>query len=257
MNTQNPTSLENKVALVTGGTSGIGRDTALTLALAGAKVVVTGRREAEGAETVRLIEEAGGTGHFVRTDVKQEADIQRAVDETVERFGRLDIAFNNAGVETTGPVTDADKEAYNHIFDVNVWGVLASMKHEIPAMLKNGGGSIVNVSSVAGQVGIPGASIYIGSKHAVEGLTKSTALEYAQQGIRVNLVAPGLIDTDMADRFAGEKGADTRAHIDNLHPVGRSGKPNEVSQAVLWLASDASSFVTGHSLNVDGGWVAQ
>ena len=249
--------LENKVAFVTGGTSGIGRETAVTFAKAGAKVVVTGRREEEGNQTVKLIEETGGEGSFIQTDVKNEEDIKRAVDETVARYGRIDIAFNNAGVETSGPLTEAARSDYEHTFDINVWGVIASLKYEIPAMLENGGGSIINVSSVAGQVGMAGVSIYVASKHAVEGLTKVAALEYAQQGIRVNTIAPGLIDTPMADRFAGDEGDETREYLNSLHPIGRSGKPHEVAEAVLWLASDASSFVTGTSLNVDGGWTAQ
>lgn len=249
-------TLAEKTALITGGTSGIGRQAALTFAHAGAKVVVTGRREAEGAETVRQVAEAGGEAIFVRTDVKNETDIKHAVEETVSRFGRLDIAFNNAGVETLGPIPEVTEESYRNTFDINVWGVLASMKHEIPAMLENGGGSIINVSSVAGQIGMAGVSVYVASKHAVEGLTKVAALEYAQSGIRVNAIAPGLIDTDMADRFAGKEG-EMRDQIIGLHPLGRGGRPQEVADAVLFLAGDASSFVTGHSLNVDGGFTAQ
>lgn len=248
--------LEGKVAFITGGTSGIGRQTAVTLAQAGAKVVVTGRREAEGAETVRQVEAAGGEALFVRTDVKNESDIKNAVNQTLERFGRLDIALNNAGVETAGPIPEVTEDNYRNTFDINVWGVLASMKYELPAMQKNGGGSIINVSSVAGQIGMPGVSVYVASKHAVEGLTKVAALEYAQAGIRVNAVAPGLIDTDMADRFAGKEG-EMREQIAGMHPLGRSGKPREIADAVLFLASEDSSFVTGHSLNVDGGWTTQ
>ena len=248
--------LEGKTALITGGTSGIGREAAVALAQAGAKVTVTGRRKPEGEETVRLIEEAGGEGHYVKTDVRNEADIQKAVEATVVRFGGLDIALNNAGLETAGPITEAEEETYRTVFDINVWGVLASMKHEVPAMLKSGGGSIINVSSVAGRIGMAGVSIYVASKHAVEGLTKVAALEYAREGIRVNAVAPGLIDTDMADRFAGKEG-EQREYIAGLHPIGRSGKPREVADAIVWLASEESSFVTGHSLSVDGGWLAQ
>ena len=203
-------NLERKVALVTGGTTGIGRQTAVALANAGAKVVVTGRRESEGAKTVRLVEEVGGQAIFVQTDVSKEADIATAVEETLSHYGKLDIAFNNAGVEKTGPILEANREDYDYIFDINVWGVIASMKHEIPAMLSNGGGSIVNVSSGAGQVGVAGLSVYAASKHAVEGLTKAAALEYAKENIRVNLVAPGLIATDMADRFVGKTGTESR-----------------------------------------------
>ncbi|MEM6821928.1 MAG: glucose 1-dehydrogenase [Verrucomicrobiota bacterium] len=249
-------SVEGKVALVTGGTSGIGRAAAIALAKAGAKVVVTGRREAEGEATTTLMKEAGGDGFYFKTDVKNEEDIQNAVAETVSRYGKLDIAFNNAGVEIAGAIPEVNYEDYQRIFDINVWGVLASMKYEIPAMLEKGSGSIINVSSVAGQRGMPGVSIYVASKHAVEGLTKVAALEYAQAGIRANLVAPALIDTDMADRFAGKEG-EQREALQAMHPMGRTGKPHEVGEAVVWLASDASSFVTGHSLNVDGGWLAK
>jgi len=250
-------TLTGKVALLTGGTSGIGRATAILLAEAGAKVVITGRREAEGTETVRLMHEAGGEGCFIQGDMSQEADIEKAVSETVDRYGTLDIAINNAGVEITGPITEVERESYDKIFNVNVWGVLASMKHEIPHMLKNGGGSIVNMSSIAGNTGFPGFSIYIASKHAVEGMTKVAALEYAAEGIRVNAVAPALIDTAMADRIAGTRSEESRVEMDAMHPMARGGEVNEVARAVLWLASDASSFTTGHSLSVDGGWLAK
>jgi len=250
-------TLTGKVALLTGGTSGIGRATAILLAEAGAKVVITGRREAEGTETVRLMHEAGGEGCFIQGDMSQEADIEKAVSETVDRYGTLDIAINNAGVEITGPITEVERESYDKIFNVNVWGVLASMKHEIPHMLKNGGGSIVNMSSIAGNTGFPGFSIYIASKHAVEGMTKVAALEYAAEGIRVNAVAPALIDTAMADRIAATRSEESRVEMDAMHPMARGGEVNEVARAVLWLASDASSFTTGHSLSVDGGWLAK
>ena len=249
-------TLTGKVALVTGGTSGIGRTTAVAFAKAGAKVVVSGRREAEGAETVKLIEEAGGEGLFVRADVAKEADIKALVAATVEKFGRLDIAFNNAGVEIAGPIPEATEEDFYRVTNINVWGVLASMKHEIPVMLEQGGGTIINTSSVAGQVGMAGASIYVASKHAVEGLTKTAALEYADKGIRVNAVAPRFIQTDMADRFAGTED-EMRDYIISLHPLGRPGVTREVADAVVWLASDEASFVTGHSLPVDGGFTAR
>lgn len=250
-------NLEGKVALVTGGTAGIGRETAVAMSKAGAKVVVTGRRESEGAKTLQLIEEVGGQSLFVQTDVRNEADIAAAVEQTLSNYGKLDIAFNNAGVEKTGPILEANREDYDHIFGINVWGVIASMKHEIPAMLNNGGGSIVNVSSGVGQVGVANLSVYTASKHAVEGLTKAAALEYAKENIRVNLVAPGLIATDMADRFVGKAGTESRQQFEEMHPLGRCGQPMEVAEAVLFLASDGSSFITGHSLNVDGGYVAQ
>ena len=249
--------MKNKVVLITGGTSGIGKATALKFGAAGAKVVLSGRREPEGQAVVDAIKQAGGEASFIRADVAKEADIEALVAETVKLHGRLDVAFNNAGIETLGPITEADRGDFQRLFDINVWGVLSSMKHEIPAMLKNGGGAIINTSSIAGHIGMAGASIYIASKHAVEGLTKSAALEFAQQGIRVNAVAPAGIETDMLDRFAGEEGSDMRAGLTAMHPVGRLGKADEIADAVLYLASDASSFITGTSLKVDGGFLAQ
>ncbi|HEY1190802.1 MAG TPA: SDR family NAD(P)-dependent oxidoreductase, partial [Gemmata sp.] len=186
-----------KVALVTGGTSGIGRAAAIAFAREGAKVVLSGRREKEGLAVVEEIRKAGGTAHFVRADVAQEADVKRLVDETVATFGRLDVAFNNAGIELMGALVEVNEADYRRVFDINVWGVLASMKHEIPAMLRTGGGAIINTSSVAGHVGMGGAGVYAATKHAVEGLTKSAALEFAKQGIRVTAVAPAAIVTEM------------------------------------------------------------
>jgi NAD(P)-dependent dehydrogenase (short-subunit alcohol dehydrogenase family) len=250
-------AFSGKVALVTGGTSGIGKATAIAFAKEGAKVVVSGRREQEGLAVVEEIKKAGGVAHFVRADVAKEADVRRLVDETVAKFGRLDIAFNNAGVELLGPITEVTEGDYRRLFDINVWGVLASMKHEIPAMLKTGGGAIVNTSSIAGHIGMAGASVYIATKHAVEGLTKTAALEFAKQGIRVTAVAPAAIETEMVDRFAGPEGADSRKGLAAMHPVGRMGKSEEIAAAVLYLASDAAKFTTGISLPVDGGWLAQ
>lgn len=250
------TSLKNKVTLVTGGTSGIGRATAIAFAQAGAKVVLSGRRETEGAAVVAEIKAAGGDARFIRADVAVEADVKNLVEQTVAAHGRLDIAFNNAGIEWLGPITDASEADYRRVFDTNVWGVLASMKHEIPAMLKNGGGAIVNTSSVAGHVGMAGASIYIAAKHAIEGLTKTAALEVARQGIRVNAVAPAAIETAMIDRFVGTE-ADPRNAIAAAHPIGRMGRSQEIADVVLFLSSDAASFITGESVKVDGGWTAQ
>src|SRR5215831_19172084 len=249
----NNNRFEGKVALVTGGTSGIGKATAIAFAHAGAKVVLSGRREKEGEAVVKETKKLGGDAAFIRTDIAKDADVKAMVDFTVEKFGRLDIAFNNAGVEWKGPLDRATEAEYRRIFDINVWGVLNSMRHEIPAMLKNGGGAIVNTSIVAGHVGLAQVSVYIASKHAVEGLTKSVALEFAKQNIRINAIAPGVIDTEMFDRFAGDE---LRDQITAITPVGRIGASDEIAAAVLYLASDDAKFTTGASLVVDGGYVA-
>jgi NAD(P)-dependent dehydrogenase (short-subunit alcohol dehydrogenase family) len=246
-----------KVVLVTGGTSGIGRVTAVAFAKEGAKVVVSGRRAKEGAEVVHEIALAGGIAHFVAADVAKEADVKRLVEETVAKFGRLDIAFNNAGVELTGALADVSEADYRRVFDINVWGVLASMKYEVAAMLKTGGGAIINTSSIAGHIGFPGAGVYAATKFAVEGLTKSAALEYAQQGIRVTAVAPGAIVTEMIERFAGGEHSEMGKGLAAQHPMGRMGRSEEVAAAVLYLASDAAKFTTGVSLPVDGGFLAK
>src|ERR1700747_3135361 len=216
----NNRTFEGKVVLVTGGTSGIGKATAIEFARAGAKVVLSGRGEKEGAQVVTEIKKLGGDAAFVRADVARDADVKAMVNFTLATYGRLDIAFNNAGVEWIGPLDQATEAEYRRIFDINVWGVLNSMRHEIPVMLKNGGGAIVNTSSVAGHVGMGQVSIYIGSKHAVEGLTKALALEFAKQNIRINAVAPGVIATDMWDRFAGDE---LRDQLTSIIPVGRVG----------------------------------
>ena len=245
-----------KVALVTGGTSGIGKTTAIEFARAGAKVVLTGRREKEGAQVVAEIKKLGGDAGFVRADVARDADVKGMVDFTVDKFGRLDIAFNNAGVEWMGPVDQASEAEYRRVFDINVWGVLNSMRHEIPAMLKTGGGAIVNTSSVAGHVGMGQVSIYTASKHAVEGLTKALALEFAKQNILINALAPGAIATEMFDRFAG-KHSEVLDSLSSLIPVGRIGASEEIAAAVLYLCSDNAKFTVGTSLVVDGGFIEQ
>ena len=251
------TTFSGKVAVVTGGTSGIGKAATIALAQAGANVVVAGRRQAEGEETIRQIQAIGGDGFFVVTDVSKEADVQALIEKTMARYGRLDIAFNNAGVDQeTTPLPEQTEATYDRIMDINVKGVWLSLKHEIPAMLKNGGGAIVNTTSGLGLVGAVGVPIYVASKHAVEGLTKSVALEYAKQGIRVNAVSPGLIQTEMLDRTV-ETNTELMEYFKTTLPMGRIGTPQEVVNAVLWLCSDASSFVTGHSLTVDGGYIAQ
>jgi NAD(P)-dependent dehydrogenase (short-subunit alcohol dehydrogenase family) len=245
-------SYTNKVVLITGGTSGIGKVTAIAFADAGAKVVLSGRREKEGAEVVAEINQIGGTAAFVRADVSNDADIVKAIDFVLSTHGRLDVAFNNAGMEMLGPLDQVTEEQYRRTFDVNVWGVLNSMKHEIAAMLKTGGGAIVNTSSIAGHIGLAQASIYVATKHAVDGLTKAVAVEFAKQGIRVNAVAPGSIDTDMVARFPSE----AQNWLIAQHPVGRLGTSEEIAAAVLYLASDAAKFTTGTILAVDGGWSA-
>jgi NAD(P)-dependent dehydrogenase (short-subunit alcohol dehydrogenase family) len=249
-------SFTGKVALVAGGTSGIGRAAAVALAREGAKVVVAGRRKAEGGETVRLVREAGSQGLFVRADVAKESDVRAMIEATLAEYGRLDAAFNNAGVEEDpGPLGSKGEEVYDHIMDVNVKGVWLSLKHEIPAMLRTGGGSIVNTSSVAGVIGMAGVAIYVASKHAVIGLTKAVALEFAKEKVRVNAVSPAAIDTAMFERFAGDK-PELRSAVMGAHPVGRMGTPEEIADAVVWLLSDKASFVTGTALLADGGFTA-
>jgi NAD(P)-dependent dehydrogenase (short-subunit alcohol dehydrogenase family) len=249
--------LQNKVALVTGGTSGIGRATAIAYAQQQAKVVVVGRRMDEGEETVRLIQEAGGEAIFVQADVTKEADVEAMVDKAVGVFGRLDIAFNNAGTVAENPSLIEQTEAeYERTMNVNVKGVWLSMKYEIAQMLKQGSGSIVNTSSGAGVVAVPTQPLYTASKHAVVGLTKAAALQYAKAGIRINVVAPAAIETDMFEAATGGQD-EVKAYITGLHPIGRIGTSLEVANAVLFLSSDLASFITGETLMVDGGYVAQ
>jgi NAD(P)-dependent dehydrogenase (short-subunit alcohol dehydrogenase family) len=245
----------DKIVLITGGTSGIGKVTAIAFAQAGAKVVLTGRREKEGAEVVAEITKNGGAAAFFRADVAKESEVKNAIDFVLSTHGRLDVAFNNAGVEIVGPLDQITEEQYRRTFDINVWGVLSAMKHEVAAMLKIGGGAIVNTSSIAGRVGLAQASIYVATKHAVEGLTKAVAVEVAKQGIRVNAVAPGSIATDMVERMKGEEG-EVLNWLISQHPVGRLGTSEEIAAAVLYLASDAAKFTTGAVLAVDGGWGA-
>jgi NAD(P)-dependent dehydrogenase (short-subunit alcohol dehydrogenase family) len=248
--------LQNKVALITGGTSGIGRDTAILFAKQGAKVVVTGRRETDGNQTIDLVKAAGGEGLFVKSDVSKSADVQSAIQRTVEKFGRLDLAFNNAGIEGKWkPLIEQTEEDWDTVIDINLKGTWLCLKLEIQQMLKQGsGGAIVNMSSVAGLMGAGGAGIYVASKHGVIGLTRTAALEYATKGIRVNAVCPAVIETAMADRAFGDPAVSKR--ILAQHPIGRFGKPMEIAEAVLWLCSGKSSFMTGHYLVLDGGMLA-
>lgn len=248
--------LRGKVAIVTGGTSGIGRDAAVLFAKAGAKVVVAGRREVEGKETIEMIRAAGGDGLFVKTDVSQAAQVQALVRQTVEKFGRLDVAFNNAGIEgSLVPIAEQPEEDWDRTIDINLKGVWLCLKYEIQQMLKQGGGgAIVNMASVAGLVGSAGFATYCASKHGVMGLTKSAALETARSGIRINVVCPAVIETPMGERIFG--GPEIRPYAISLHPIGRFGKPMEIAEAVLWMCSDRASFMTGQSLVLDGGFLA-
>jgi NAD(P)-dependent dehydrogenase (short-subunit alcohol dehydrogenase family) len=247
-----------KVALVTGGASGIGRACAQLFATEGAAVVVSDVAVEGGEETVRLIEEDGGEASFVEADVSKAAQVEALVGGAVKVYGRLDYAFNNAGIEGPMAINTADypEEDWDRVVAINLKGVWLCMKHEIPPMLRQGGGSIVNNSSVAGLVGIGGNSAYAASKHGIVGLTKTAALEYAQSGIRVNAVCPGLIRTPMVERYTGGD-AETEAQFAAVEPVGRMGTAEEVAEAVVWLCSEAASFVTGDAMAVDGGFVAR
>jgi NAD(P)-dependent dehydrogenase (short-subunit alcohol dehydrogenase family) len=249
------TSFTGKVALITGGTSGIGRATAIAFAERGANVVVAGRREAEGADSVALIEKAGGTGLFVRTDVNDESEIEAMVAKALERFGRLDFAFNNAGVGGLGRATmTATGDIYDQIMNINVRGVFFSMKHQIPAILQSGGGAIVNNASVLALRPSANSPIYSASKAAVVGLTKSAALEFAPKGVRINAICPAIIETDMTELIRGDE--QTRAYLLSRHPVGRFGQSEEVAASVLYLCSPEASFITGIALPLDGGFAA-
>ena len=246
-----------KVAIVTGGSSGIGRATAVALAKQGVKVTVAARRSKEGEETVRLVKEAGSEGIFVKTDVANEDDVKSLVEKTVKNYNRLDYAFNNAAIpETPTSLIEQTSNVFDQIMNVNVKGVWFCMKYEIPEMIRTGGGAIVNTSSGAGVTGIPQQPIYSASKHDVLGMTKSAALEYAKSGIRINAIAPGLVETEMLKRVS----EDNKQFIESLKsitPIGRIGDPQEIADAVVWLLSDKASFVLGHTLLVDGGIVSR
>ncbi len=248
---------DGKVALVTGGGAGIGRAAAVAFARAGARVVIGNRNTELGEDAVRAIRDGGGEASFLRTDVTVASDVETLVEHAVRTFGGLDVAFNNAGVEgELAPVTEQTESNYDAVMNVNVRGVWLSMKYEIPRMLERGGGAIVNCSSVAGLIGFPGAAIYCASKHAVNGLTRTAALEWSAQGVRVNAVNPAVIHTSMADRLSDKTELSMDA-LAEMHPIGRVGQADEVAGAVVWLCSDAASFVTGHTLAVDGGYTAQ
>jgi NAD(P)-dependent dehydrogenase (short-subunit alcohol dehydrogenase family) len=250
-------SIVDKVAIVTGATSGIGAATARALARAGARVVVSGIDKAHGDRVVEEITREAGTAVFIHADVSSRKDVEHLVGETLRQFGRLDIAFNNAGIEgETALTADWTEECWLHVLDVNLNGVWRCMKAEIPAMLSNGGGVIVNCSSVAGLVGFAGSAAYVASKHGIIGLTRTAALEYAPMGIRINAVCPGVINTPMVQRVTHDEPEQTRQFV-AIEPIGRMGTPEEIADAVLWLCSDAATFVVGHPLVVDGGLVAR
>jgi NAD(P)-dependent dehydrogenase (short-subunit alcohol dehydrogenase family) len=247
--------MSTSVVLITGALAGIGRATALAFAREGARIVVSGRRDETGEALATELRTLGAEAEYLRADVRHEDDVRNLVDQTVARFGRLDVAVNNAGTEgKPGPVIEQSPESYAAVFDSNVLGTLLSMKHELRVMLPQGRGSIINLSSTAGQKGVPGASIYAASKHAVDGLTRSAALEAAASGVRVNAVAPGPIETEMLERFTGS--ADRKAAFIAGVPLKRAGMPDEVAQCIVFLGSDKASFVTGEILRVDGGRLA-
>ena len=247
--------MSNPVVLITGALTGIGRATALAFAKEGARIVVSGRRDEAGHDLVDELRALGAEAEFIHADVRRDAEVRDLVDGTVARFGRLDAAVNNAGTEgEPGPVTEQTADSYHATFETNVLGTLLSLKHELRVMQAQGHGSIVNLSSVLGSIGIPGASVYVASKHAIEGLTKTAALESVESGVRVNAVAPGPIETGMLDRFTGS--AEVKAHIIAGIPAKRAGTPDEIAQTILFLASDKAPFITGQSFAVDGGRLA-
>ena len=250
--------LTGKVALVTGSASGIGRATALAFAREGARTVVSDVDVAGGGETVGMIDSAGGEAIFVRADVTAEEEVAALLQATVAAYGQIDCAFNNAGLEReyTRPDERFTEETFQSTVDTNLRGVWLCMKYEIEQMLEQGFGAIVNSSSIAGLVGIPRQPIYVASKHAVAGMTRSAAVEYADRGIRINAVAPGLVDTPLMERIYASN-PDMREEADSWQPIGRPGKPEEIAEAVVWLCSDRASYVVGHIMAVDGGFVAQ
>jgi len=249
--------MTQKVAVITGGATGIGRSTAMLLASKGIKLVISGRREAAGQKAVEEIRARGGDAAFIAVDVDREAHVRRLIEFAIEKFGRLDLAVNNAGISNeTKTMGDSDPAKFQAMLQTNVMGVYLCMKYEIQQMLKNGGGSIVNLASIAGLNGIPYAGPYAATKHAVVGLTKSGALDYATQNIRINAVAPGAIKTDI---IAGSiaQGQYDEATISAMHPMARMGNPEEIARGIAWLLSDEATFVTGHVLNIDGGFQAK
>jgi NAD(P)-dependent dehydrogenase (short-subunit alcohol dehydrogenase family) len=249
--------MKNKVAVITGGTTGFGKGTAALLASKGVKVVICGRRSELGEQVVAEIRAKGGEGMFVRADVNDEASVKALIDTAVKAYGRLDFAVNNAGISTEGAkIGDSETARFQEMIQTNVMGVYFGMKYQIQQMLKNGGGSIVNLASIAGLNGIPYTGAYCATKHAVVGLTKAGALDYATQGIRINAVAPGAAKTEIITK-AITQGVYDDATISAMHPMNRMGKPEEIVNGIVWLLSGEAAFVTGHILNIDGGFQAK
>jgi NAD(P)-dependent dehydrogenase (short-subunit alcohol dehydrogenase family) len=249
------TAFKNKVAIITGGSSGIGRATALAFAKKGAKIVIVDWHESP--ETMESLTDLDAEAIFIKCDVSKSADVKAMVKKTIATFGQLDYAFNNAGIEgDSAPTADCTEENWDKTIAINLKGIWLCMKHEIPEMLRQGKGTIVNCSSVAGLVGFEGLPAYVASKHGIIGLTKTAALEYAGQGIRMNTVCPGVIQTPMMDRLTGKK-KEAIEQFTALEPVGRMGQPEEIANTVVWMCSDEASFITGHAMVVDGGFVAR
>jgi NAD(P)-dependent dehydrogenase (short-subunit alcohol dehydrogenase family) len=247
--------MNNPVVLITGALTGIGRAAAVAFARKGAKLVVSGRRDEAGKALAKELRSLGSEAEFINADVRKEDDVRALVDKTVARFGRLDVAVNNAATEgAVGPITEQTAETFNQTFETNVLGVVLSMKHELRAMQAQGAGSIINISSTYGHKGAAYASIYVGAKHAVEGISKSVALEVAKSGIRVNVVAPGPTDTGMLTRFTGT--AENKAALTKQVPLDRLGLAEEIADGIVFIASDGAKWITGEVLNVDGGMTA-
>ena len=247
-------SFQNKVVIITGAGSGIGKAAALAFAQEGAKVIVSDIDEDGGHKTVVAIKNCAGEGTFIRCDVSKESEVKNLIDQTIQKYGRLDCAYNNAGIEEhSTSITTCAEEKWNRIINTNLKGVWLCMKYEIPAMLKSGGGSIVNCSSIAGLVGFPNMPAYVASKHGVIGLTETASLEYAKQNVRINAVCPGPILTPMLERLTKEQ----ENELTEKDPMGRVGKPEEIADSVLWLCSEKASYITGQSMAIDGGWVSQ
>ena len=248
--------MENKIVLVVGGSTGIGRATAVAFAKAGAKVVVASRGEEKGQETVELVKQAGTERLFVQTDVSDKSSVKNLIGQTIDTYGRIDAAFNNAGIEgKTAPLTETDEDDFDSIINVNLKGVYLCLKYQIAAMLETGGGAIVNTASIGGVIGFPNTAIYCASKHGVIGLTKTAALELAKSNIRVNAIAPGAVQTDLLNRMSG--GEEAAEAVAQAIPNGRISSPDEISGAVIWLCSDEATYVNGHTLVIDSGFSIQ